>query len=86
MFQCLLLDGENVGPEALRNGERFYITNEAFDCFLERHKHVKCLVPESNVNMQNSYLILDEYVSIILILRKCVSFVVELFFLTDEIS
>lgn len=64
MFQCLLLDGENAGPDALRNGERFYITNEAFDAFLERHKSIPSLVAESNTKMQNSYLILDEYVSI----------------------
>ncbi|CAG9862017.1 unnamed protein product [Phyllotreta striolata] len=61
VFQCLLLEGENVGPEALRNAERFYISNELFNEFLERHKSVKCLVPESNEKMQNSYLILDEY-------------------------
>ncbi|CAH1112729.1 unnamed protein product [Psylliodes chrysocephalus] len=61
VFQCLLLEGENVGPEALRNAESFYISEEIFNTFLERHKNVKCLVPESNTKMQNSYLILDEY-------------------------
>nr|XP_023021734.1 radical S-adenosyl methionine domain-containing protein 2-like [Leptinotarsa decemlineata] len=61
VFQCLLLEGENAGPEALRNAERFYISEETFNEFLERHKEVACLVPESNTKMQNSYLILDEY-------------------------
>ncbi|KAG8330395.1 Radical S-adenosyl methionine domain-containing protein 2 [Homalodisca vitripennis] len=61
VFQCLLLEGENVGPTALRNAERFYISDEQFQTFLERHSHVSCLVPESNTKMQNSYLILDEY-------------------------
>ncbi|RZB40861.1 radical S-adenosyl methionine domain-containing protein 2, partial [Asbolus verrucosus] len=61
VFQCLLLEGENAGPDALRNAERFYIDDETFERFLERHRHVKCLVPESNKKMQNSYLILDEY-------------------------
>ncbi|KAK9727957.1 Radical SAM superfamily [Popillia japonica] len=61
VFQCLLLEGENAGPDALRNAERFYINDELFDQFLERHQDIKCLVPESNTKMQNSYLILDEY-------------------------
>ncbi|CAG9830440.1 unnamed protein product [Diabrotica balteata] len=61
VFQCLLLEGENAGPEALRNAERFYINEDVFNEFLHRHKNVKCLVPESNKKMQNSYLILDEY-------------------------
>nr|XP_022918330.1 radical S-adenosyl methionine domain-containing protein 2-like [Onthophagus taurus] len=61
VFQCLLLDGENVGEKALRNGEKFYISDDLFDQFLKRHNNIKCLVPESNNSMQNSYLILDEY-------------------------
>uniref|UniRef100_A0A1B6M0I6 S-adenosylmethionine-dependent nucleotide dehydratase RSAD2 n=1 Tax=Graphocephala atropunctata TaxID=36148 RepID=A0A1B6M0I6_9HEMI len=61
VFQCLLLEGENAGPAALRNAERFYISDQQFQAFLERHSHVPCLVPENNVKMQNSYLILDEY-------------------------
>lgn len=65
VFQCLLLEGENVGTDALRNAEHFYITNEEFKQFLDRHKEVTSLVPESNIKMQNSYLILDEYVCII---------------------
>lgn len=62
VFQCLLIDGENVGPEALRNAEQFYITDEVFEKFVQNHKEIPCLVPESNTKMQNSYLILDEYV------------------------
>lgn len=61
VFQCLLIHGENAGPEALRNAEPFYISNETFEKFIERHRHVRSLVPESNKSMQNSYLILDEY-------------------------
>ncbi|GLV31340.1 hypothetical protein CBL_11071 [Carabus blaptoides fortunei] len=61
VFQCLLLEGENVGADAIRNAERFYVSDEQFDEFLQRHNSVECLVPESNVKMQNSYLILDEY-------------------------
>uniref|UniRef100_A0A452T9P3 S-adenosylmethionine-dependent nucleotide dehydratase RSAD2 n=1 Tax=Ursus maritimus TaxID=29073 RepID=A0A452T9P3_URSMA len=46
VFQCLLIEGENSGD---------------FEGFLDRHKEVSCLVPESNQKMKDSYLILDEY-------------------------
>ncbi|XP_063228182.1 S-adenosylmethionine-dependent nucleotide dehydratase RSAD2-like isoform X1 [Bacillus rossius redtenbacheri] len=61
VFQCLLLEGENAGPDALRNAERFYVTDKQFADFLDRHRGVPTLVAEDNVKMQNSYLILDEY-------------------------
>ncbi|XP_072134581.1 S-adenosylmethionine-dependent nucleotide dehydratase RSAD2 [Mobula birostris] len=61
VFQCLLIDGENAGEDALRHAETFVIDNEDFQRFLDRHKDVKCLVPESNEKMRDSYLILDEY-------------------------
>lgn len=61
VFQCLLIGGENCGPDAIRNAEKFVISNEEFQSFIGRHSNVKCLVPESNDMMQNSYLILDEY-------------------------
>ena len=62
MFQCLLIGGENAGPDAIRNAETFVVTDEQFENFIERHKSVSQLVPESNTTMRNSYLILDEYV------------------------
>ncbi|XP_066964435.1 S-adenosylmethionine-dependent nucleotide dehydratase RSAD2-like [Macrobrachium rosenbergii] len=61
VFQCLLIDGENAGEEAIRHAEEFVISDEEFQTFLERHKEVPCLVPESNEAMRYSYLILDEY-------------------------
>ncbi|KAL3832556.1 hypothetical protein ACJMK2_024189 [Sinanodonta woodiana] len=61
VFQCLLIDGENAGEDALRNAESFLLTDEEFQDFLHRHKDVKCLVPESNKTMKDSYLILDEF-------------------------
>ncbi|XP_051238392.1 radical S-adenosyl methionine domain-containing protein 2 [Dicentrarchus labrax] len=61
VFQCLLIDGENAGETALREAERFVISDQQFQEFLERHSSVSCLVPESNEKMRNSYLILDEY-------------------------
>ncbi|KAH3720912.1 hypothetical protein DPMN_063823 [Dreissena polymorpha] len=47
-WKCLLIDGENTGPDALRRAESFVITNAEFDEFLRRHKDVEYLVPESN--------------------------------------
>ena len=66
VFQCLLIGGENQGEEALRNAEQFVISNEEFQSFLDRHSGISCLVPESNVKMRNSYLILDERVKLII--------------------
>lgn len=64
MFQCLLIEGENVGEEAKRNAEKFVVSKEQFESFIRRHKSIPQLVPESNEAMRDSYLILDEYVSI----------------------
>ncbi|XP_043773542.1 radical S-adenosyl methionine domain-containing protein 2 [Cervus elaphus] len=61
VFQCLIIEGENSGQDALREAERFVISDEEFEAFLDRHKDVSCLVPESNQKMRDSYLILDEY-------------------------
>ena len=63
VFQCLLIDGENAGETALRDAERFVISDEQFETFVDRHRSVACLVKESNDAMRYSYLILDEYVS-----------------------
>lgn len=48
MFQCLLIDGENAGEDALREAERFVISDLQFQDFLDRHRSLSCLVPESN--------------------------------------
>ncbi|XP_039704975.1 S-adenosylmethionine-dependent nucleotide dehydratase RSAD2 [Pteropus medius] len=61
VFQCLIIEGENAGEGALREAERFVISDEEFKAFLDRHREVSCLVPESNQKMKDSYLILDEY-------------------------
>ncbi|GLB38710.1 putative radical SAM superfamily protein [Lyophyllum shimeji] len=60
VFQVLLLEGENKGPNALRDATDLVISNDEFKAFLERHKEQKCLVPEDNEAMENSYLLLDE--------------------------
>ena len=62
VFQCLLIEGENAGPEAIKNAATFVITDEQFKSFINRHSSLPQLVPESNDMMRESYLILDEYV------------------------
>ncbi|KAL0969353.1 hypothetical protein UPYG_G00225990 [Umbra pygmaea] len=61
VFQCLVIDGENAGQDSLREAERFVVSDQQFQDFLERHKSISFLVPESNQKMRDSYLILDEY-------------------------
>ncbi|KAG7465832.1 hypothetical protein MATL_G00157950 [Megalops atlanticus] len=61
VFQCLVIEGENAGENALREAERFVISDQQFQDFLDRHSDIACLVPESNQKMRDSYLILDEY-------------------------
>uniref|UniRef100_A0A8C9YZE1 S-adenosylmethionine-dependent nucleotide dehydratase RSAD2 n=2 Tax=Sander lucioperca TaxID=283035 RepID=A0A8C9YZE1_SANLU len=43
VFQCLLIDGENAGESALREAERFVISEQQFQEFLDRHSSVSCL-------------------------------------------
>ncbi|KAA1474789.1 radical SAM enzyme [Dentipellis sp. KUC8613] len=59
VFQVLLLEGENVGPDALRNAQDVVITSEEFQAFLARHAKYNP-VAEDNDAMENSYLLLDE--------------------------
>ncbi|KAK3089289.1 hypothetical protein FSP39_002400 [Pinctada imbricata] len=61
VFQCLLIGGENVGADALRNAEDMVVSEEEFQTFLKRHSSISCLIPESNEQMKDSYLLLDEY-------------------------
>lgn len=49
----MLIDGENAGEEALREAERFVISDLQFQDFLERHSSVTCLVPESNEKVRS---------------------------------
>ncbi|KAI9566192.1 hypothetical protein HD554DRAFT_2278770 [Boletus coccyginus] len=62
VFQVLLLDSENTGAEtgSLRDARNLIITNEQFQAFLDRHASQKCMVPEDNDAMKDSYLNLDE--------------------------
>jgi radical S-adenosyl methionine domain-containing protein 2 len=60
-FQVLGVETENMGSQAIRDCSKFLITDEEFDEFCNRHKHLPCFVPESNRMMKSSYIILDEY-------------------------
>ena len=59
-FQVLMVKGENEDETKLRDVRKFQISDEEFKKFIERHKEIKCLVPEPNSSMKSSYLILDE--------------------------
>ena len=60
VFQCLMIEGENFGPKAKKDVSKFMISSEQFKAFLNRHSHLKCMVPEDNETMKDSYIILDE--------------------------
>ena len=60
VFQVLMVRGENEDSSKLRDVTKFEITNEEFQQFVDRHKEIECMVPESNNTMKSSYLILDE--------------------------
>ena len=59
-FQVLMVKGENEDSSKLRDVTQFQITDEEFNDFIERHKEIKCLIPEPNTTMKSSYIILDE--------------------------
>lgn len=52
----MLIDGENAGEEALREAERFVISDLQFQDFLDRHGSVACLVPESNEKVRRVHV------------------------------
>jgi radical S-adenosyl methionine domain-containing protein 2 len=60
-FQCLVVTGENDNEQRKRDARSFLVTDEQWKVFCDRHKHLKCFVPESNKLMKDSYLVLDEY-------------------------
>jgi radical S-adenosyl methionine domain-containing protein 2 len=61
VFQMLLIEGENLGPGAERDGSDLVISRDEFQSFVTANQApgVKMVV-ESNDIMRNSYLILDE--------------------------
>ncbi|PGH00002.1 hypothetical protein AJ80_09239 [Polytolypa hystricis UAMH7299] len=66
VFQVLLVGGENDEKSTTTGRgklfDKFHITDEQFESFCRRHKHVGDLfIPEPNNVMAKSYLLLDEY-------------------------
>lgn len=44
----------------LRDATKFLISQEQWETFCDKHKHLPCYVPEDNQTMAGSYLLLDE--------------------------
>lgn len=61
VFQCLIVTGENDNEQRKRDARSFLVSDEQWKAFCDRHKHLRCFVPESNEMMKGSYLILDEH-------------------------
>ncbi|KAI0852830.1 radical SAM enzyme [Daldinia vernicosa] len=61
VFQCLIVAGENDDETRKRDARAFLVTEEQWQRFCNRHKHLPCYVPEDNNSMASSYLLLDEY-------------------------
>jgi len=68
VFQCLIVTNENDNELRKRDARSFLVTDGQWMTFCDRHKHLECLVPESNEKMKGSYLILDEFIRF---LDKC---------------
>lgn len=61
VFQCLIVEGENEDETRVRDARRFLVTEEQWQTFCGRHRHLPCYVPEDNQTMAGSYLLLDEH-------------------------
>jgi radical S-adenosyl methionine domain-containing protein 2 len=59
VFQCLLLEGENLGENAKRDARDMVVPEDKFQAFIERHRRHHPVV-EDNKDMRDSYLILDQ--------------------------
>ncbi|KAI1117559.1 hypothetical protein F5Y14DRAFT_465486 [Nemania sp. NC0429] len=68
VFQVLYVEGENDAEEEdvhlnkrRRNARKLLISDEQFETFCDKHRHIESFVPEPNSVMASSYLILDEH-------------------------
>jgi radical S-adenosyl methionine domain-containing protein 2 len=68
VFQVLFVEDENdastsdtVMDDRKRDARALLISQEQFEVFCEKHRHLEAFVPEPNDLMASSYLILDEY-------------------------
>ncbi|PVH94998.1 radical SAM enzyme [Periconia macrospinosa] len=60
VFPCLSGEGENENETRVRDASKFLVSDEQWNTFCERHKHLECFVPQDHRNMAGSYLLLDE--------------------------
>ena len=60
VFQCLIVVGENDNETRKRDARKFLVSDDQWHTFCNKHKHLKCYVPEDNETMASSYLNLDE--------------------------
>lgn len=65
IFQVLPLEGENKGPNALRDVNRFLISSAQFEKFVNLHRsslrNPSMIKVENNAMMQASYILVDEH-------------------------
>ncbi|KAI1760119.1 hypothetical protein GGR53DRAFT_510978 [Hypoxylon sp. FL1150] len=67
-FQVLSVEGENDAEakdtrldKRKRDAKKLLISDEQFETFCRKHRHLECFIPEPNSVMASSYLLLDEY-------------------------
>lgn len=68
VFQVLFVEDENeastsdtVADQRKRDAGALLISQEQFEVFCGKHRHLDAFVPETNDLMASSYLILDEF-------------------------
>lgn len=57
VFQVLVVAGENENGQRKRDATKFVISDEQYEEFCRKHRHLKCFVPEPNSAMKSSYLV-----------------------------
>jgi hypothetical protein len=57
VFQVLVVTGENESDKRKRDATKFIVTDEQYEDFCSRHRHLKCMIPEPNKVMKSSYLV-----------------------------
>ena len=61
VFQALPIEGENSGAGAVRDVSSLLISSQQWDAYVDRHSVLgDVFVPESNDDMRNSYVIVDQ--------------------------
>ncbi|KAI1341817.1 hypothetical protein F5Y15DRAFT_413741 [Xylariaceae sp. FL0016] len=66
VFQVLYVEGENDETDSRltkrkSNAKKLLITDEQYEAFCAKHRHLSCMIPEPNSVMASSYLLVDEY-------------------------